>query len=385
VYTIAVGVRGQQADIRLIPRQIPMSGSNQRPNIRGRAAAVQPDNPYLRTHQIDDFEHVAEDADYLESLDCPPTTYLDDQSQSIVATNDSPDVGFNYSVNPYRGCSHGCSYCFARPTHEYLGFSAGIDFETKIMVKRQAPELLRKFLARPKWNAEPIIFSGVTDCYQPAEREFKLTRGCLAVAAECRQPVAILTKNALITRDLDVLQELAAHQAVRAAVSVTTLDQSLARVMEPRTSAPAARLRAIETLAKAGVPTNVMIGPIIPGLTDSEVPAILKAASEAGAIGVHHTILRLPSTVKDVFLDWIARQRPNHAAKVEAFVRAARGGKLNTSEFGKRMRGTGPLVDQIEQTLRVFAKRYGLDGAGPSLSNKSFRPPRIAGAQMPLF
>lgn len=362
-----------------------MAGANQRPNIHGRAAAVQPDNPYLRTLQVDDFEQVAEDADYLESLDRPPTIYLDDQSQTIVATNDSPDVGFNYSVNPYRGCSHGCSYCFARPTHEYLGFSAGIDFETKIMVKRRAPELLRQFLARPKWIAEPIIFSGVTDCYQPAEREFKLTRGCLAVAAECRQPIGMITKNALITRDVDLLQELAAYQAVRVAVSVTTLDQSLVRVMEPRTSAPAARLRAIETLAKAGVPTNVMIGPIIPGLTDSEVPAILKAASEAGAIGVYHTILRLPSTVKDVFLDWIARQRPNHAAKVEAFVRAARGGKLNTPEFGKRMRGSGPLADQIEQTLRVFAKRYNLDGPGPPLSNKSFRPPRIAGAQLPLF
>jgi DNA repair photolyase len=362
-----------------------MSGANQRPNIRGRAAAVQPDNPYLRTLQVDDFEHVAEDADYLKSLDRPPTVYLDDHSQSIVATNDSPDVGFNYSVNPYRGCSHGCSYCYARPTHEYLGFSAGIDFETKIMVKRQAPELLRKFLARPKWNAETIFFSGVTDCYQPAEREFKLTRGCLAVVAECRQPVGIITKNALVTRDVDLLQELAAHQAVRVALSVTTLDQALARVMEPRTSAPAARLRAIETLAAAGVPTNVMIGPIIPGLTDSEVPAILKAASEAGAIGAYHTLLRLPSTVKDVFLDWIQRQRPNHAAKVEAFLRDARDGKLNTPEFGKRMRGTGPMAEQIEQAFRVFAKRYGLDGDGPSLNREAFRPPRIAGAQLPLF
>jgi DNA repair photolyase len=362
-----------------------MSGANQRPNIRGRAAAVQPDNPYLRTHQVDDFEQVAEDADYLESLDRPPTQYLDDESQTIVATNDSPDVGFNYSVNPYRGCSHGCAYCYARPGHEYLGMSAGIDFETKILVKRRAPELLRQFLARPKWNAETIVFSGVTDCYQPAEREFKLTRGCLEVLAECRQPVGMITKNALITRDVDLLRELAAHQAVRVAISVTTLDQSLVRVMEPRTSAPTARLRAIETLAKAGVPTNVMIGPIIPGLTDSEVPAILKAASEAGASGVYHTILRLPSTVKDVFLDWIARQRPNHAAKVESFVRAARGGKLNTPEFGKRMRGTGPLADQIEQTLRVFAKRYGLDGGSPPLSKESFRPPRIAGGQLPLF
>ena len=362
-----------------------MSGASQRANIRGRAAGVQPDNPYLRTLQVDDFEHVAEDAEYLDALDRPPTQYLDDESQSIVSTNDSPDVSFNFSVNPYRGCAHGCSYCYARPSHEYLGLSAGIDFETKIFVKRQAPELLRRFLARPRWNAETIVFSGVTDCYQPAEREFRLTRGCLAVAAECRQPVGIITKNALVTRDLDLLRELAAHQAVRAAISVTTLDQSLARVMEPRTSAPAARLRAIETLAAAGIPTHVMIGPIIPGLTDSEVPAILKAASEAGAVKAHHTLLRLPSTVKEVFLDWIARQRPNHAAKVEAFVRAARGGKLNTVEFGQRMRGTGPLADQIEQTFRVFAKRYGLAGESPPLNREAFRPPRIAGNQLPLF
>ncbi|WP_145435927.1 PA0069 family radical SAM protein [Lacipirellula limnantheis] len=362
-----------------------MSGRNHRPNIRGRAAAVQPDNPYLRTQRLDDFEHVAEDADYLDSLDRPATEYLDDHSQTIVATNDSPDVSFNYSVNPYRGCAHGCSYCYARPGHEYLGMSAGIDFETKILVKRRAPELLRQFLARPQWNAETIVFSGVTDCYQPAEREFQLTRGCLAVAVECRQPIGIITKNALVARDVDLLQELAAHDAVRVAISVTTLDQSLARVMEPRTSAPAARLRAIETLSAAGVPTHVMIGPIVPGLTDSEVPAILKAASEAGAVRSHHTLLRLPSTVQDVFLDWIRRQRPNHAAKVEAFIRDARGGKLNTTEFGQRMRGTGPLAEQIEQTFRVFSKRYGLAGESPALNREAFRPPRIAGGQLPLF
>lgn len=362
-----------------------MDVSNQRPNIRGRGAGVQPDNPYLRTQQVDDFEQVAEDAEYLDSLDRPATQYFDDESQSIVATNDSPDVSFNYSVNPYRGCSHGCSYCYARPTHEYLGLSAGIDFETKIFVKRRAPQLLREFLARPKWNAETIVFSGVTDCYQPAEREFQLTRGCLAVAAECRQPVGIITKNALVTRDVDLLKELAAHHAVRVAVSVTTLDQSLARIMEPRTSAPAARLRAIETLAAAGVPTHVMMGPIIPGLTDSEIPAILRAASEAGAVGAHHTFLRLPSTVKNVFLEWIQRQRPNHAAKVEAFIRDARGGKLNTTAFGGRMRGTGPLAEQIEQTFRVFEKRYGLAGESLPLNREAFRPPRIEGKQLPLF
>lgn len=353
--------------------------------LRGRGASVQPANPYLAVQQVDDLEHLADDAEYLESRDRPPTVYLDDASQSIVATNDSPDIGFNYSVNPYRGCAHGCSYCYARPTHEYLGLTAGIDFETKILVKRRAPELLQAFLANPKWSAEPIVFSGVTDCYQPAERQFELTRACLAVAAECRQPIGLITKNALVTRDVDLLSELAAYDAVRVAISVTSLDQSLAREMEPRTSAPAARLRAIETLAAAGVPTNVMIGPIIPGLNDSEVPAILRAASEAGARGAHHTLLRLPSTVKNVFLDWLQRHRPNHAAKVEAFLRDARGGKLNTTAFGARMRGAGPMADQIEQTFRVFVKRYGLDRETPPLNREAFRPPRIPGGQLPLF
>src|SRR5688572_9747871 len=216
-----------------------MDPSRPRPATRGRGAAVQPDNPYLHTHLVDDLEQVADDAEYLESLERPPTEYLADDSQSIVATNDSPDVGFNYSVNPYRGCAHGCSYCFARPSHEYLGLSAGLDFETKILVKRRAPELLREFLSKPSWSAETIVFSGVTDCYQPIERELRLTRGCLEVAAECRQPIGVITKNALVTRDIDLLQTLAEHRAASVAVSITTLDQSLARVMEPRTSAPA--------------------------------------------------------------------------------------------------------------------------------------------------
>ena len=362
-----------------------MPSSGDRPTVRGRGAAVQPDNPYLSTQRVDDFEHVEWDAEYLQSLERPPTQYLDDQSQSIVSTNDSPDISFTYSVNPYRGCSHGCSYCYARPGHEYLGMSAGIDFETKVLVKRRAPELLRRFLAHPKWGGEPIVFSGVTDCYQPAEREFRITRGCLEVAAECRQPIAIITKNALVTRDVDLLSELASHRAARVAISVTSLDPALARAMEPRTSAPAARLRAIETLAAAGIEVHAMVAPIIPGLNDSEVPAILRAVSDAGATRAGHTMLRLPTTVQEVFLDWLRRERPNQAAKVESFVRDMRGGRLNTSQFGKRMRGTGPMADQIEQTFRVFAKRYGLAGESRPLNSEAFRPPRIDGGQMALF
>ena len=356
-----------------------------RPATRGRGAAVQPENPYLHTHLVDDLEQVADDAEYLESLERPPTEYLADDSQSIVATNDSPDVGFNYSVNPYRGCAHGCSYCFARPGHEYLGLSAGIDFETKILVKHRAPELLRQFLARPKWKPETIVFSGVTDCYQPIERELELTRGCLAVAAQCRQPVGIITKNALVARDIDLLAQLAEHRAVRVAISVTTLDQSLARVMEPRTSCPAARLRAVAALAAAGIDVEVMTAPIIPGLNDSEIPALLAAARDAGARRARYVLLRLPSTVRDVFLDWLHRQRPNHAAKVEAFIRSTRGGKLYSSQWRERQLGRGLIAKHIEQTFRVFAKKYGLDADQEPLNAAAFRPPRVPGGQQSLF
>lgn len=362
-----------------------MNAHSDRPTPRGRGAAVQPDNPYLSAQRIDDLEHVADDTDYLESLERPPTIYFDDVSQSIVATNDSPDVGFNFSVNPYRGCAHGCSYCFARPGHEYLGLSAGIDFETKIMVKRRAPELLRTFLANPKWAPETIVFSGVTDCFQPIERQLRLTRGCLAVAAECRQPVGIITKNALVTRDIDLLRALAAHRAVRVAVSVTTLDQELARDMEPRTSSPAARLRAIAELAAAGVAAEVMVAPIIPGLNDHEVPAILEAASRAGAHGAGYVLLRLPTTVRNVFLDWLHRHRPNHAAKVESFVRSTRHGRMYSSNWTERQRGRGPIAQHIENSFKLFAKKFGLSNRLPPLNAEAFRPPRPASGQMQLF
>lgn len=363
-----------------------MGTSGDQPTIRpGRGAGVQPDNPYLTTQRTADLEQVADDQEYLESLERPKTVYLDDDSQSIVATNDSPDIGFNYSVNPYRGCAHGCSYCYARPGHEYLGLSAGLDFETKIMVKRRAPELFRQFLARPQWRPETIMFSGVTDCFQPIERELRLTRGCLEVAAECRQPVAIITKNALVARDVDVLQQLAVHRAVRVALSITTLDRDLARAMEPRTSTPEARLRAIAELAAASVPAMVMIGPVIPGLNDSEIPAILKAARGAGASHANYVLLRLPSTVRDVFLDWLHRQRPNHAAKVESFIRSTRGGKLYNAKWGERQRGQGAMAEQIAQTFRVFAKRYNLDGESQPLNAEAFQPPKPATGQLSLF
>jgi DNA repair photolyase len=252
-----------------------------------------------------------------------------------------------------------------------------------VFVKFRAAELLREFLARPRWQPEFIAFSGVTDCYQPCEREFKITRGCVAVAAECRQPIGIITKNALVTRDIDLLQELAANRAVRVCLSITTLDAKLARVMEPRTSSPDARLRAIAELAAAGVPANVMIGPVIPGLNDSEIPAILTAAREAGARGAEYVLLKLPTTVKDVFQDWLRRSYPDKVERVESAIRSTRAGRLSDSKFGRRQRGTGNLADLIANTFDVWHKKLGFVEESEPLNCDDFRPPQTG--QLTLF
>jgi DNA repair photolyase len=354
-------------------------------SLKGRGAAVQPPNPYVPVQLESDFEQVASDQEYLDQLGRPPTEYFPDDSQTIVAENDSPDVGFRYSVNPYRGCSHGCTYCYARPTHQYLGLSAGLDFETKVFVKYRAAELLRDFLARPAWRSETIVFSGVTDCYQPAERELRITRACLAVAAECRQPIAIITKNALVTRDIDLLRQLAAHKAVGVSLSVTSLDPQLARLMEPRTSSPEARLRAIRELSAAGIPTNVMVAPVIPGLTDSEMPAILAASREAGATSAGYVLLKLPTTVKDVFTDWLRRAYPERTDRIESLIRSTRAGKLNDSHFGRRQVGTGHIAELIADTFALWTKRLGLDGDREPLNADAFQPPTPASGQLPLF
>lgn len=354
-------------------------------SIKGRGAAVQPANPYVAVRVEADFEHVAEDAEYLAQLGRPPTEYFPDESQSIVTENDSPDISFRYSVNPYRGCSHGCSYCYARPYHEYLGLSAGLDFETKVFVKYRAADLLRDFLARPAWKPETIVFSGVTDCYQPAEREFRVTRGCLEVAAECRQPIGIITKNALVTRDIDLLQRLAEHNAVRVSLSITTLDPQLARVMEPRTSSPEARLRAIRELTAAGIPTNVMTAPMIPGLNDNEIPAILTAAREAGAQWAGYVLLKLPTTVRDVFTDWLRRTYPDRTERIESLIRSTRSGRLNDSQFGRRQVGTGNHAELIADTFRIWRHKLGFSDKHPQLTADAFIPPRPSKGQLRLF
>jgi DNA repair photolyase len=359
--------------------------SNEKRTPSGRGSHIKPVNRFEAVRVDDDWEHFEGDADFLAEADRPRTESLPDASQSIVAENHSPDVPFRFSVNPYRGCSHGCSYCYARPTHEYLGLNAGLDFETKVMVKHDAAKLLRAFLARPAWQPEPITFSGVTDCYQPAEREFRLTRQCLEVALEARQPVVIITKNALVARDLDILQPLAASNLVHVHLSVTTLDSELARTMEPRTSTPTARLRAIRSLADAGVPVGVMVAPIIPALNDNEIPSILAAAAEAGAARAGYVVLRLPLTVRPVFQEWLERTRPDSRARIENAIRSLREGELNSAEFGKRMSGSGLMAEQIAQTFKVFAHKHGLKGKLPPLDSSRFQPPTAESGQMRLF
>ena len=361
-----------------------MSDSH-RPKAKGRGSRLNPPNRFGGPHYEPDLEHLEHEDEYLETLRKPQTEYIPDRSKSIVTENDSPDVGFRFSINPYRGCLHGCAYCYARQTHEYLGFNAGLDFETKIMVKEDAPELFRDFLARDAWKPEPIALSGVTDCYQPVERQYRLTRRCLDVAVEAQQPMSIITKNALIVRDLDLLAGMAAVNLVHVYVSVTTLDADLARSMEPRTSTPRARLRAIKRLADAGVPVGVMVAPVIPGLNDSEVRSILAAAKDAGAGTAGYTLIRLPLTVAPVFREWLEREQPARLHRIEGRIREARGGRLNNSEWGTRMSGTGEMAEQIRCIFRLFAKKHGLDGELPPHDCTRFRPLLPRSGQLRLF
>lgn len=345
------------------------------PVIHGRGAGSNPRNRFERIEVDADFEHVEGDEDYLEKLARPATQYFVDHSKSAITSNDSPDVGFTHSINPYRGCSHGCIYCYARPTHEYLGFSAGLDFETKVMVKRDAPELLRRELSAARYTPVALSMSGVTDCYQPAERTFRITRACLEVLAAFRHPVGVITKNHLVTRDIDVLAELASHGAAVVYVSVTTLEVELARRMEPRTSAPRRRLEAIRKLTAAGIPTGVMIAPVVPGLTDHEMPSILEAIAEAGARFAGYVPLRLPYGVAGLFEAWLEDHLPDRKEKVLNRIRSLRGGKLNDSNFGSRMRGQGPWAQQLRSMFHVHRARLGLDRSGPAPSTAAFRVP----------
>lgn len=304
-----------------------------------------------------------------------PTRVYRDSAKSVINRVESEDIGFGWSINAYRGCEHGCVYCYARPTHETFGLSCGIDFETKIFAKTDAAAILRKELGRPSWKGEPIMMSGITDPYQPIEKSLGITRGILELFAECAQPVSIITKNRLIVRDLDLLVDLAKKNAARVAVSVTSLDAGLSAKMEPRASAPMGRLEAIERLASAGVPVTVMVAPIVPALTDAEMPAILKAARERGATGAGWVMLRLPWQVKSVFLEWAAREFPDRAEKIVSQIRQMRGGELYDARPGVRQRGQGARAKQIGDMFDLWTRKLGFNASRVPLSSVSFRRP----------
>ncbi len=337
--------------------------------IRGRGASDNPANRFeVLSYKLEDDE---EPQDPL----APKTTYLKDTSRTIIAYNDSPDISFSASINPYRGCEHGCVYCYARPTHEYLGFSSGLDFETKILVKEDAPQLLRRELNSPKWKPQTLAMSGVTDAYQPIERKLELTRKCLQVLVEFVNPVGVVTKNSLVTRDVDLFAELAKENAVAVFISITTLEEKLRQNMEPRTSTIAARLAALETLAKAGVPAGVMVAPVIPGLNDHEIPDILQAAAKAGARFAGYVTLRLPFALKELMEKWLEQHHPLSKDKVLNRIRSLRGGKLNDTTFGKRMRGDGIFAEAIEQLFKSGCRKAGIADSRLQLSNAGFRGP----------
>ncbi len=349
------------------------------PARQGRGARTNPPTSYDPLHvDLDPAEH---DEDELRQVE---TRYYKDPAQSILSANDSPDVPFTYSINPYRGCEHGCIYCYARPTHEYLNMSAGLDFETRILVKENAPDLLTQRLQQKDWRPEPICISGNTDPYQPVERELEITRGLLEVCAYHRNPVGLITKNGRITRDLDLLTELASWNGVRVTISVTTLDNEIAGAMEPRTARPPLRLRTIEQLAEAGIPVGVNVAPIIPGLTDEEVPQILEAAAKRGAKTAGFTILRLPGSVRELFLDWIDRHFPDRKSRVLKRLKSLRGDTFDDDDFGVRMTGKGLWAETIQDLFRLGCKKYGLNNASiPPLNTKAFR--RRPGGQGNLF
>jgi len=340
------------------------------PARRGRGAAINPPNRFDRLHYLEDPEELGED-----ELRQVPTQFLDDTSRSILAHNDSPDVPFTYSINPYRGCEHGCIYCYARPSHEYLGFSAGLDFETRILVKREAPRLLAEALSKRSWQPQAIALSGNTDPYQPVERRLKLTRSVLQVLLDFRNPVSIITKNHLVTRDVDLLSDLASMNLVHVTVSVTSLRPELISVMEPRTSRPEHRLKAIQTLDRAGIPVAVNVAPLIPGLTDEEMPEILKAAAQAGARSAQYIVVRLPGPVKDLFLEWLQREFPQRRGKVLNRLRELRGGRLNDPRWKHRMRGEGEWADTFSALFRASCQRYGLARKWVDLSIDQFCVP----------
>lgn len=359
---------------------------------RGRGSQINPPNRFERLSLHVLAEHVQEIAS--ESPDGRQfvTRVLADRTRSIINKVESPDLGLKWTVNPYRGCEHGCVYCYARPGHEMLGLSSGLDFETTIIAKRDAPALLRRELARSSWRGETIVLSGVTDPWQPVERELRITRGCLEVMAEAAQAVAAITKSRLILRDLDLLAAMASRGLAAVAVSLTTLDNRLSATMEPRAAAPRERLEVIRRLSEAGVPVRVMTAPIVPGLNDYEIPRLLEAAAGAGAVGAGWVLLRLPHAIKDIFADWLERELPQRAAHVRSLLRQCRGGRMYDATFGQRLRGNGPVAEMIGRMFEASARLHGLETGRVSLAGDRSRvvaagleSPGRGGGQLSLF
>jgi DNA repair photolyase len=343
--------------------------------LAGRGADNNPANRYEQIYVEPDDEEAAE-------AGAPPTIFYRDTSRSILAENDSPDLDFRFSLNPYRGCEHGCIYCYARPSHEYLSFSAGLDFERRILVKPDAAELLRRTFMSPRWQPQTVALSGNTDCYQPVEQRLQLTRRCLEVFSEFVNPVSITTKSALVTRDIDLVCDLAKHGAAHVVLSITSLDGALARHMEPRAAQPDRRLEALHSLSAAGIPTGILIAPVIPGLNDEEIPRILKAAAAAGARSASWTLVRLPEPVDRLFVDWLGEHFPQRRERVLGRIRACRDGHLNDTCYGRRLRGEGPYAEHISALFEAAARRHGLHQPLPPLKANAFSRPRRAGEQL---
>jgi DNA repair photolyase len=343
--------------------------------IQGRGAAFNPGNRFEQLH-IDDLSQDRETSGPREI----ETQYYVDATRSILARNDSPDVPFTFSVNPYRGCEHGCIYCYARPTHEYLGFSSGLDFESRILVKKNAPQLLEEALRDPAFEPQVIALSGNTDCYQPAEKKLRITRGCLEVFLRYRNPTGVITKNAMVVRDIDILKEMTEWSLACVTLSITTLDPHLASRMEPRAASPEKRLETIRLLSEAGIPAGVNVAPVIPGLTDNEMPEILKRAVDCGALYAGYIMMRLPYAVKDLFQEWLQREIPLRAEKVLGRIRDVRGGHLTDPRFNSRMSGQGEFAKAIEALFDSTCRKLDLNETRIKLSTEHF----LRAGQMPL-
>ncbi|GAB2185576.1 PA0069 family radical SAM protein [Roseibium sp. LAB1] len=348
---------------------------------RGRAAAINASGRFEKLSR----EYFDDGWESLEDLPPLKTQIQEERARTIITRNESPDISFDRSINPYRGCEHGCIYCFARPSHAFMGLSPGLDFETRLFAKPNAAQLLERELSRPGYQPRVIAIGTNTDPYQPMERSYKLMRDILEVLDNCSHPVAIVTKSALVTRDIDILSRLAERNLVKVALSVTTLDKKLCRAMEPRASAPHKRLEAVRALSAAGIPTSVMMAPVIPALTDSEIENVLEAAAEHGATEVAYILLRLPLEVSELFRDWLLRQRPDRYRHVMNLIRAMRGGKDYDAKWGERMRGRGPYADQIAKRFSLAAKRLGLNLRRRKLNTEAFVQPQKGGVQLDLF